>query len=642
MLCFRIAVIAWASIWLGGCASPYVRVAPPDPGRTYQPMSVAHALAYSRAYHDAYREKVIEFGDNERIATNGLVTLGAVLLGLSMAKAHSSAIQGVTLIGGTAYTLGVLSNDKRRGMIYVAGMKALQCANDAASPLNLTQDTVRDITDQMEGVKRASEDVGPRIGGAEAALLMLAQAGIASDTARQATREAVEAAAAAIERSSQAYTAGGQLLLKHRQAGDQLRNAVHQIDSAVLDELRGTEGSIQAVPAILAQLAGNNSIFAGSLPATTTASNQVGATESPHGATVRNRLKNPNIQPDWQLQANFAAAMSALKASAVLLNGRTDRLTGIVRAIEGTVPVDRLKSCKVEGIQTAMVAAPSSLVFEAGKPGTQMISLKGGKPGYMAQFVQSSHPGLAVDPPSPFLRSDIIAVSSTKELAASSTSYQLIVRDSADQIQVIPIKVVEKSSTAPTTPTEKRTSRGAAPTLAAKADPVVALLMKSSPVEAAAGISVTLTSAVARADGSFEVFYRPPVGSAVTSEQVRVAIALKMKNQTGSSLQIVAVQEPVGRLNTEKDGRPSSSGFFGPVVGGLGSKEIIKIQQILCMSERDAIGRWDIRTQQALEKDRGKREGGTKNIPQGFLNETELALIRDRTSDEKSRICKIR
>ena len=50
------------SMVLSGCANPYVRVIPPDVAKAYPAVSLSYALEYSRTVHDAYRDKVIEFG----------------------------------------------------------------------------------------------------------------------------------------------------------------------------------------------------------------------------------------------------------------------------------------------------------------------------------------------------------------------------------------------------------------------------------------------------------------------------------------------------------------------------------------------------------------------------------------------------
>jgi hypothetical protein len=431
---------------LSGCATPYVQPIAPARDKAYATANLAYGLEYSRTYHDAYRGKVIEFGDSERALSNGVITLGAVLILLAGSKAHSSAIGVTTLFTGWLYTIGVFNTDKRRALIYVAGMKALECANDAVAPVNFSAESVQDLEAQLNAMVRGSERVSAQAGATQSAMLLLGQQVPGVEASLASGRAAVASAVEAIDKAGRAHLAGSQLLMKHRQAGGQLMNAVQAIDAAVLDELRGTEGALQAVPSIVSTLLKTSTSFADVAKAAAPAA-AASAPEGPQSANLRGREARGRTDKETELLNKLAAAVAGLSAETAALDGSAQRLAGFVASLDKSVPEERLKACKVEPTVTAMTVTPQTLTFEAKTANTQYLTVKGGKQQYFAEFVQSAHPGLTVEPPSPFRRTDVIAISAKDDVQATSVDYQIAVRDSGEQIQYVTVKVVPKSGT---------------------------------------------------------------------------------------------------------------------------------------------------------------------------------------------------
>lgn len=617
------------SMVLSGCANPYVRVIPPDVAKAYSAVSLSYALEYSRTVHDAYRDKVIEFGDAERNLSNALITLGGVMVGLAAAKAHSSALGGATILGGTAYSLGVFNTDKRRGLVYIAGMKALECANDAVVPLNFGDETVRELQGQMSEIRASSLAVGQGIGAVEAASLLVAQRVSNAETALQSARDAVTAAQPATERASQAHVAASQLFLKHRRAGEQLRNAVQKIDAVVLDEIRGTEGAIQAVPGIISQLIQNNTIFSDLAKPPAASASAASFGQEPHAKRVRDQESRIERQDDERmLMEKLATAVAALRTETALMESRSQRLAGIVVSVETDVPVDRLKSCKVEGAETTMTITPQVLTFDEKTANTQMLLIKGGKLNYSAAFGQSSHPGLSIDASNPFLRTDVISVTATNEASANAAGYQILIRDASNQVQFVTVKVRPKAD--------------GTPNKVASDDAVVAYINTLSRLTLASGAIVTITNATVRPDGSPEVTYKPNAGKAVTNDEVVITLMAdtQLANLLGANRKVVAVAEGISAPHSKKVSRVAA-GRFGSTVAAFKPRDLSTVQKSLCISAADISGVWGVRTQAALNKDRERREAaGQKNVPEGFLGAAEARALLERSADEIAKMCK--
>jgi hypothetical protein len=625
------ALTAAMSIVLVGCANPYVRVIAPDTSKSYPPASLAYALEYSRTYHDAYRDKVIELGDAERTLSNGLITLGGVLVGLAASKAHSSATGGVAILGGLGYTLGVFNTDKRRSLIYVAGMKALECANDAVTPLNLGAQALSDLQSQMSDVKESSSALSKRIGAVEADIIIVSQRVPKAESSIQSARQAVNATQEILARASQAHVAGNELLAKHGLAGEHLRNAVQKIDAAVLDELRGTEAAIQSVPSIIADLAVNTKVFSDLARPPAAPASGAAAEDAPHGKVVRSveaRIRRDKEQLD--LLTALATSVAALKSETSLLESRSQRLSGIVASIQKDARGDRLKTCKVEGVETTMTVTPQTLTFDEKTANTQMLLVKGGKQNYSAQFAQSAHPGLSIEAASPFLRSDVIAVTATKDATANAAGYQIVVRDSSNQVQIVMVKVGPKSGG----------NAGAGES--ASNDDLVSYIMSLSPVKVASGTSVDINKVTIRPDGSPEVTYKPQAGKTVKGDEVAAALMAdtELPNLLGTSRKIVAVAEGTEAPHGKKV-PATASVKFGSAVATLKPPDVTTIQKNLCMKAADIDGAWGVRTQAALIKDRDRREmAGEKGVPQGFLQGAEARALLERTAEQTGKMCK--
>ena len=248
-----------AVLLLGGCASPYVQLEHRDKIDDVRPAALAEAIADARAVEARYRDKVIELGEAERSLSNGLLGIGTAVVGMGVAKVHPSTITGTALLGGSVYTIGTFNTDKRRAQAYVAGMKALDCAVATVTPLVLDDRQIAQLKTDREAVSQSVGEVSGAIGEAER---WSARARAGDDAARfeaalAAVTQGIAAAQAAVSKGDEAIDLATQRLDKPQRIAADLRSAVSSIDSAVLEEIRGTENAVQSVPAVLATLQAN-------------------------------------------------------------------------------------------------------------------------------------------------------------------------------------------------------------------------------------------------------------------------------------------------------------------------------------------------------------------------------------------------
>ncbi|MGE0874544.1 MAG: hypothetical protein AB7O31_07745 [Burkholderiales bacterium] len=412
-----IAAISAAAM-LGGCASPYaVRTVGGDHGAAV-PKSLPDALAYSRATRETYRAKVIELGESEQGLTNALVTLGGLLVAAGAGGAHRDALVGGAILGGTAYSLGIVNTDKRRAVIYVAGMKALSCAEHAVTAMNFDDAVQKRLDENMRALRRRSIAVENAIANVER-LAGSADAAADVQAARQAQSKAIAAQSAA-----------DQLIAQRSIAGGRLATVVDEIDRVILDAINGTVGSLEAVPQIIGGLVKASQVFAPTV--------DLGSVIAKPAATGPNILESLRPEAKSAAKAVLDKAVAALKQQVLLLEAATQRMTALVATFDAAKALDALKDCKVDGLPAAMKVDATELKFTVGAAGNKTVVIEGGKAPYYA-YIEGAPAGLSVENP----QMQVLIVSATDKVAAGD--YRLIVQDNTRQARlVVPIAVAAK------------------------------------------------------------------------------------------------------------------------------------------------------------------------------------------------------
>lgn len=502
---------------LGGCASPYVTLEPRADVDDTRPKALVNAIDQARSVQAVYRAKVVELGDGERSFSNGLIGLSTLILGMGVAKTHSSAITGTALLSGSVFTFGTFNTDKRRAMVYVAGMKALECAAGAVSPLVLSTEQEQQLAADRQAIEPATRSLSAALGEAESWSARARSADPAKfKSGIDAVALAVAEAQAAVGKADEAVDLATQRLAKPHQLAKELQGAVRAIDRAVLDEIRGTENALQAVPGIVAGIQSNASLFSlASLAPAPSAASAAPDANQPHGGAV-GRLQPATVnvaQRDELIVNGLSAAVGRLRGESVALASHAARLS---RAATTTTPQavsDTLKTCQVGAIVKPISVSPTTVNFTAKTPLTQSILVDGGNGAYTAGFLQMPTPGLV-----PTIRprsKGVIDIVASDQTVAGQT-YQLVIEDTTQQSRQIVSVVVAAaagSSPAPVNPAAASDSQ----------DKAVAAVKAAKELKLSGGRTVKIVDVTKRGKSGIEVSYSVATDVTVTEDEVAAA-----------------------------------------------------------------------------------------------------------------------
>ena len=648
-----------AALLLAGCASPYVRLSPDSDALAVHPQVLADAIGTARAKQREYHDQVINLGEAERALSNSLLGLGTLIVGLGVAKVHPSAIGGAALGAGAVYTFGTFNTDKRRAEVYVAGMKALDCAVDAVTPLVLSPTQEARLVDERAALAPAIAKTATAIGEAE----QWAARGRTTDATKfkdalDAMQLALPAAQAAVDKAADADALAGQRLDKPQQLAADLRGAVRAIDRAVLNDIRGTEPAVQAVPGILAGLQGNASLFslASLAPGLVAAPAAVGKTggPSPMTTTVTLEGSEKSVQDaiarrDQALLNGLTNALGTLRTQAVQLTSQADRLSRAALMTAPQVVSTAVKACQVDGVLKPISVAPSSITLVAKAAGTQSVLVDGGNGEFNAQFLQSPTPGLsALRPPR---SKGVVNIVATDQTVAGS--YQLVIEDTTQQTRQIVTVVVGAAGGAPPADT-KTVAKTPAKAAADK-------LNAAGSLTTAKNVKVTGLVATAVNELTVELMYEEPADGQVTKDEVAVAaLALPgIDSLLGDNPQRVLAQPsgPAPHSKTVKlasnkaskagtvgktgaPDKPAANADAGPTVRSMTVAEIKALQSRLCLPKAAATGIWTAQTQAALDADRARRLPSSGPVPAagevlGALEQQRLLALSEADASKR-------
>lgn len=611
-----------AAVGLSGCASPYVTLEKRTQPDDAKPMVLASAISDARNVQSQYRAKVLELGEAERALSNSLLGLGTLVVGLAVANVHSSAVNGVVLGTGAIYTIGTFNTDKRRARVYIAGMKAIDCAVDAVTPLILNEDLMSRLGTSLTALDGEIKALGAAIGNAEAwsAQARLNDAG-KFQAVIDATTLALAAAQVSIAQADAATDLATQRLSRPHQIAKDLSNAVSSIDRAVLDEIRGTENAVQAVPVILAGLQSNAALFSLQSLAPNLVAQPAGtsSTEEKAGVLSRRRstLATANVaQRDRETLGGLTAALGEIRFRTVVVASRAERLSKAATAKSAQSVADGVKGCEVQGVVKNIVATPTAVTFAAKTAIRQSIMVDGGNGNYTVAFLQAPVPGVtAVIPPRSRGVVEIVATDQT----VAGGSYQLLIEDTTQTSrQVVTVAI----GAAPVIDDKNTSSKNS------KQDAAIDQIKKASPLKIN-GATVTLSKVTPQDDG-VKVEYTTTTAS-VTDDQVREAVMSidDVKSLIGMEVALFTV----GKAQTDEKSvtlkkKTAKAVDGGPVVGALDVSERRRVQIRLCMPADKIKDSWSDDAQAALRYDREHRRGGVRApAPAEPLNDTEKAAL---------------
>jgi len=618
--------IAWASIamLLTGCASPYVATDRSIARQQLKPEVLGEAIAHARSRSLVYRDKVVELGESERLLSNGLLTFGAVILGASVAKVHSSALTGAGLLAGSAYTIGTFNTDKRRGAIYLAGIKAIDCSIAAVMPLALSGSAATELETQKTAVDAGLSKVATAIGTVDEWKVKAKARGNTAlfQAAVENAESGLTAASAVVAKATTASSAAANRSFRAGEVGNLLTVTVGDIETAVMKEIRGTEGSIQAVAGLVATMDRNAGFFSTSTPSAQSSSEAL-ANAGTQRSRGRQKSRKP-VPPEAMEQIvidGLALAFGQLRAATSDLDSRADRLTAIATP-GSTQSAEALKLCKVENTLKPLTVTPSAVSFTAKKAGTQTVLIEGGNGNYTGAFLNGSATGLkAVPRPMSTGAIDIVADSTTV-----AGGYQLMIEDSTrGSRQIIAVTVAAAAAATDDAATQTSKVQDAIDAIKAEEDFEVN------------GVPVTLLDPVPRGKNGVLVKYRVEGDGSVTPEDVAQAVR-----------NIPGVSDVLGSKPDTVEAQPADAAPNAGVQRRSGAPltpaQVRSLQSALCMPENQRDGMWGPQTQAALVSDRARRRAaGAPNVSadKAELTTAETRLLLALTPEAVRARCKL-
>jgi hypothetical protein len=371
----RVAAAA-AAVLLSGCANPILRIDGPgysvanSAALSREPASMADAVQKLNHLRARYYEAILDQTGLTQNATTGLVWLGAAVAGMAAGNVSSDAILGASLIGGTSYGLARTQLDARRIQVWTEGMKALDCAKEAALPLDL-------------GEARRSQ--------LETALAALGAQRIATQQARNQVQAALDdlvktpsdvtaSAQAMVARTDTALveadkTQEAALDLLQASRGGELSSTVDRIHTKVTEVMGSIAVDISSVKQMVGGIGGFAAIFA---PGAGIEGLLAGGYED---------FKTKNAKPKLGAEAGITdaldKAMAALDLEIKRLVVAQGRVSGLLKNVNLAGVAAALKKCDVAGVATPLQLTPAVLRFAVKGAAPQGFEISGGTPPYV-------------------------------------------------------------------------------------------------------------------------------------------------------------------------------------------------------------------------------------------------------------------
>jgi hypothetical protein len=437
-------------------------------------MTFLQASEYALRVKERYRQAVGEQAQLQSWLGIGLISLSAAAIGLGAVGGSTDAIIALGLAGGGGYGMGTWLLNRPRQAAYVAGIKAVTCAEDAITPLALPEAGVillgknlGVLGEQIPKVEEQAAVVSEIIDRLQPKLAAVPEAArkSADELVKDATVELANAKSL-VTSADTAYTTGTELKQVEDALGRRLAIAIDKIVDTVDGIIVETQRDPQALSAIISGLGATYKTF------TTVPEALKGV---PPGKALGPQAEVRGLLSEQQrtlkeidtIYTELKDAVKALRVNAIKLSSARRAVAVMVNTVGKDAPLKALESCGVKSgdIVTGLTIDPAG-PFEVAKSSTVGFVAKGGMSPYSAT-VKGPSDGVIVTQPAPF--SPAFNVTASKE--AQAGTYVVNVFDGSGQIKRVEIVVKDGGQSA--------TGRsGAATTSSIETSPVLAQFIK--------------------------------------------------------------------------------------------------------------------------------------------------------------------
>lgn len=460
-----VVILACAALIVSGCASnPYIGNTRPGysavgataggAGRSpaEAPGSIEYGLRYADNTYEAYETKLAEEFTRQQRLSGGLLTLGAMMLGMAVGNANQYWLGGTALVGGLAYQLGTWNSNQGRLGIYLEGMKALSCAKSAIAPLRIDSAQIARIGVRSGAVSEAVKQAANAAGEVTRWLSVVGakSQGNTSRLESSAESDLAEMANVFNQANDNLGRAAG---LKHKVqgAGALLEGKVDEIRRAIDGAINGTLADLANLPKVIGGISDYANIFAPGLNLGSALTNRVAAAKgaiAKSGDTVTAQAGSPGdgsrvvtVDPVVQL----ATALGQLRATRLILAASISELNGALETMTLEQIKASLSGCNVDA---AKIASPlrldrTTVTFRPGVAGTSLVTLSGGTTPYSASILDLPPPkGIHVSAPA---TGAVVVITAGADTVAGQ-SMRVNLADATGVSALLTIKVEDASS----------------------------------------------------------------------------------------------------------------------------------------------------------------------------------------------------
>jgi hypothetical protein len=399
-------------------------------------MKFEEASAYAARVKQRYRDAL---GDQAKIQNwlgIGLIPLSAAAMGLGVSGAHTTDILALGLTGAAAFGTVTWLSNRPRSAAYVAGIKAVTCAEQAVTPLALPdllpggrfEDQLANLGEWLRVVTQDIPDVQASIARLERELETLDVADRAPfkplvDEARQE----VTAAKSLVASAETAYFTGRSLSQIVSGLGRRLADAVDGIVATVDGLIADTQRDPQALATIVSNLGGAYGVLTTVPdPLKSAAAKKDGAAQSateraPRKPGARDEKFDTVVKRHDQLISD----LTTLRSDSAGLEAARREVAAVINSISKDAPLKALEACGVKpgDVVTALVIDPAG-PLPLSKSGTTGFVVRGGVPPYIATVAGPSS-GVTLS-----LAGTFSAYNVTASKDAASGTYVVTVSDS--------------------------------------------------------------------------------------------------------------------------------------------------------------------------------------------------------------------
>lgn len=622
----RLAVILLTLVSFVGCSlvDPFVTrgLRPGQPRDNSKPaaapsttvtVSIGEAFEYAELVKDRYRDALRDHALLQSWLGIGLIPLTAAAIGVGARGGAPNAVLGMGLGGASALGVGTWLYNKPHQLAWVAGLKAVTCAEDAMAPLNLpgSTETMLDTdikrlrialqtldekvatleteADKAKAVREGANTNRPEIAGAIRSLESLevsARAELKEVPAERVTAEA-------------ALTNGAELQQVLRVAGGRLVVAVSKITDEVDGIVVDTQRDPQALATVIAGLGSSyrtlTAVPEGIAPQVAKEKSLKQDLTVPQSKILRAAPGEAEKAPPSELdtrRAGLAAALQSVREEEAKTASARREVSNLVNSVVKDTPIDKLKGCGVTAgdLKTALSVDPAD-PYEITKPGIVSFTMKGGLPPYGAALA-GGLAGLSVAQSAPF--SPAVNVVATKDTPEGQ--FAVVVSDTSGQTKTVRVKVNAGDG--------KQDSGDPKSTATAALNQFAEKLTKEQPPISVSGVTTKVTKAEVSGDRVVVSIDEPKVASNAVVDNVFSNVVKEdlWKNHGGEELKIPKEKiafdnSSLKMLNKDeldkKKARPQSRRLDqDPQFSTLDLGQRQKVQTVLCLTGNEVDGQW--------------------------------------------------